>query len=191
MPSPIYYQLKPDDRKRLKRLKLTMWFFTVLFVVHGMFGWLQEIYPITRWSMYAQAYVNGGVELNEGYFFRWYLVANLSEDRQVELMDSTLAAQFRYNSASIDTIRLNFTQLIESDDPAEQAESAEFFRALLVRRYGEENLESFEVHRHAHLIDYSRFPSLDFETADYVHVMARVSGDGETIEQMEEDITNE
>jgi hypothetical protein len=189
MPSPIYNRLHPNDKKRLKRLKFGLWIMIILFVSHGMFGMFPEIYPITRWGMYS--FANGDpVELAEGYLFRWWIQVIDSDNNLHRVSDRQLAGQFRFNAASRDLILLNITQLAENANPESQQESADFLLNLIEQRYGE-NIQAFEVHRYAHLLDYARFPSVNEDTPDFIDVMVRVSGDGQSIEQVVERGSND
>lgn len=43
------------DRKLLKRVKLTLWAVTLVFLIHGLLAFLREAYPITRWAMFSEA----------------------------------------------------------------------------------------------------------------------------------------
>lgn len=183
MPSPIQNQFDPDDKKRLKRLKLSLWFLTILVVSHGLFGAFPEIYPITRWGMYS--FSDGTpLELTEGYLMRWWIQVTDAEGDIHLISDRQLASQFRFNAASLDLVLLNITQLAEGTDDMLQQSSADFIVGLLTQRYGD-TVQGFEVHRYAHLLDYAKFPSVNEATPDFIDVMVRVSGDGQHIEPVE------
>ncbi len=180
MPSISRKHLHDDDTKRLKRLKFGLWILTILFISHGLFGAFPEIYPVTRWGMYS--FANGQeFELTEGYLMRWWVQVTTLDGEVHLLSDQQLAGQFRFNAASLDLIRLNMSELATSPDKAVQQASADFMLDLLTQRFGED-IQAFEIHRYAHQLDYSQFPSIDEDTPDFVDVMICLSSSGQSID---------
>lgn len=184
MPSVTFNRLKPDDKSRLKRLKLSLWVLTIVFVSHGMFGAFPEIFPITRWAMFSESHGRPVEPLKQIVRFRVEVTTVGGE--QFLLKDSQLANLFGFNTLRYNLIRYNLQHIATNPDLSHQSEAIDFIMELLKKRY-DDTVVQFDIYEYVYIIDYDRHPSIDYTTADSTGLLASVRVEDKSVQRFWEE----
>ncbi|MBC7871579.1 MAG: hypothetical protein H7Y09_12125 [Chitinophagaceae bacterium] len=157
--------LSPDERKLLKRLKLTLWMLTILFVIHGLGGLfrLRELYPITRWWMYSNI-SRGHVELREGYLIQFEIRAKDINGNEQRLRHARIGVPTTSGTGNLaaDAVYAAYN----AQDPAIQQVSRQYIFNRLEFIYGVP-FEEVQIWRIMFAMDYDQFPYIDLATYSY------------------------
>jgi hypothetical protein len=171
--------LSDSERKLLYRLKMALWFITILFILHALpAAVFPEAYPLTRWAMFSEANTGFHV-LQEGYLGRHWLRAVDASGAVYTVKQEELYQGIPISSAYVNIARLAMfnaslpdEELVEN--PANVVERAQARQAIfdrLDRKFGVEFI-SFEVIRDYIEIDYTRYPYVDFTQPAHTEVLA-------------------
>lgn len=171
-------ELSLDEQKLLRRLKLSLWLITVLFVVHGMMPQFPEIYPITRWAMFSEARPK---VLRQGDFIFYELQAHAANGETYHVTQDNYFSGLRLTSAAgnMAFIAMHFASQVE--EPDRQAEYARSLFERLEDTYGIP-MTQVDVWRFYYPIDYERFPAWNPNKPDERRLVARLSENGTRIE---------
>jgi hypothetical protein len=174
--------LSDDERKLLSRLKLVLWFVTLLFILHALPAAIfPEAYPLTRWAMFSEVNI-GFHPLQEGY-----LVRHLVHAVDVNGAEYTVQQEELYQGIPISSAYVNIARLAMSnaaipdedlvDNPGNVRDRAQARQAIfdrLERKFGIE-FTSFDVIRDYIEIDYTRYPYVDFSQPAHTEVVAIIN----------------
>ncbi len=177
--------LADDELRLLRRLKLSLWCMTLVFVFHGMPAKYPELYPLTRWAMFSEA-DRGPKELRQGYSILYELEATDIEGTTHTVTQRQLYRNIPMSTASPNLAFITMHQAAQLEEPDLQAESAMNIFNQLHTLYGE--MERVEVWRLYYGIDYDRLPHVDYTQPDRRQLIAVLTDEGQRIEVIEDDL---
>lgn len=183
--------LSDDERKLLSRLKLALWFVTLLFIMHALPAAIfPEAYPLTRWAMFSEANI-GFHALQEGYLVRHLVRAVDVNGAVYTVQQEELYQGIPISSAYVNIARLAMSnaalpdeQLVDNPGSVRdrtQARQAIFDR--LERKFGVEFI-SYEIIRNYIQIDYTQYPYVNFNNPAHTQVVTVIDKDSMSGEEV-------
>ncbi len=174
--------LSDAERKLLYRVKITLWFVSLLFILHALPAAIfPEAYPLTRWAMFSEANI-GYHELKEDNLVRYSLRAVDVNGTSYEVIEHALYQGIPVSTAHINIARLAMSNASLTDkmlaegkaDVAARAQARQTIFDRLERKFGVEFV-SYEIIRDFFEIDYSRYPYVDFNQPVHTEIAALVT----------------